>query len=121
VAVLLAAGADPDIYADDGSGPLHWAVQNGHAAVVEQLLGHGANPSAMRDTGYSVLAAAIDKGNVETVRRLVEAGAAVEHRYFNRSMSEYAKYCRQPEIATLLRRWRRTRPTKPHAAPDPAT
>jgi ankyrin repeat protein len=25
VMVLLAAGADPNIYADDGSGPLYWA------------------------------------------------------------------------------------------------
>jgi ankyrin repeat protein len=84
------------------------------------LLGHGADPNAVRESGYSVLAAAIEKGNAETVRRLLEAGAAVDHHYFNRSMPEFAEYCRQPQIALMLRRSRKTRRAESGAAPDPA-
>lgn len=105
VAILLTAGADVGIYADDGSGPLHWAAANGHLAVVDVLLRHGADPNALRDTGQSVLAASISNGHIEIVRRLSEAGAAVDHRYFERSMPEYAEWCRQPKIAVMLRGW----------------
>ena len=113
VAALLAAGADANVYADDGGGPLHWAVSKGHGAVVEVLLAHGADPNALRNGDYSVLAAAIVKGDAAVVRRLVEAGAAVDHRYFGRLMPEYARYCGQTEIADWLRRWRRTKPADP--------
>jgi cytohesin len=113
VAVLLAAGADPNIYADDGSGPLHWAANNGHLAVVEQLLDRGADPSAFRDSGQSVLTAAISNGHAEVTRRLVEAGSAVDHRYRDWSMPEYAEWCGQPGIAIMLRRFRRARRPEP--------
>jgi ankyrin repeat protein len=119
VVALLAAGADANVYADDGGGPLHWAVQNGHVTLVELLLAHGADPNALRNGDFSVLAAAIAKCDDAIVRRLVEAGAAVDHRYFGRSMPEYARYCGRPEIAALLRRWRRTRPADPKAPADP--
>jgi len=118
VAVLFEAGADPNIYGDDGSGPLHWASSNGHLAVVEQLLGRGADPNALRDSGQSVLAAAIRNGHAEVVRRLVEVGAAVGHRYLDRSMPEFADWCRQPGIAGMLRRSRRARNARCHALPS---
>jgi ankyrin repeat protein len=120
VTVLLAASAEVGVYADDGSGPLHWAASNGHLAVVEVLLGRGADPNALRDSGQSVLAAAISNGHVGVVRRLVEAGVEVDHRYFDRSMPEFAEWCRQPEIAVLLRRSRRAKHAQSGAAPDQA-
>ncbi len=107
VSVLLAAGANVGVYAYDGSGPLHWAASHGHLAVVVILLKHGADPNALRDSGYSVLEAAIRNRHTEVVRRLVEAGAAVDCRYFNQSRPEDAEWCRQPEIAVILRRARR--------------
>jgi len=106
VAILLAAGAGTGVYADDGSGPLHWAAYHGHLTIVEVLLAQGADPNALRDSGQSVLAAAISNGHIAVVRRLVEAGSAVDHQYFERAMPEFAKWCRQPEIAAMLRRSR---------------
>lgn len=106
VTALLAAGAAPGVYADDGSGPLHWAAGNGHRAVVETLLAAGADPNALRDSGQSPLAAAISNGHAAVVALLVAAGAATDHRYFGRTMAEFADWCRRPEIAAILRRMR---------------
>jgi ankyrin repeat protein len=41
---LLDKGADIDTRDKDGQTPLSWAVENGHDAVVKQLLEKGANP-----------------------------------------------------------------------------
>lgn len=109
VAVLLGAGADPAVCADDGSGPLHWAAGNGHLGVVRLLLAAGADVNAAQESGRSVLAAAVSNGHRDVVGVLVAAGASADHRYFGRSMPEFAEWCRQPEIAALLRRSRRQR------------
>ena len=44
---LLAGGANPDAYDDQGRTPLHEAVDAGAADMVAQLLAAGANPNAM--------------------------------------------------------------------------
>jgi hypothetical protein len=41
------------------------------------------------------------------------AGRATDHRYFDRSMAEYADWCGRPEIAAMLRRGRRRRGRSP--------
>lgn len=83
--MLLAAGANPVICSDDGSGPLHWAARNGHLEIVQTLLGCGADPNALRDSGESALAAAISSGHAGIDRVLIAAGAAVDRRTFSTS------------------------------------
>lgn len=46
VKVLLAAGADPNVKAPDGSAPLHQAVQARQVAIIRELVAHGAKLDA---------------------------------------------------------------------------
>ena len=46
---LIANGANARAKNDNGWTPLHWAGQNGHAAVIEALLASGADVNAAED------------------------------------------------------------------------
>lgn len=46
VKLLLAAGANPNVKAPDGSTPLHQAVQEGHIALIRELVAAGGSLSA---------------------------------------------------------------------------
>jgi ankyrin repeat protein len=107
VAVLLSDGADPSILTDDGSSPLLCAARQGLLDMVRALLDRGTDPNSPRDSGYSTLVAAISGGHSAIVGELIAAGVAIDSRYLGRTMIEYAEWCKQPEIATLLRRGRR--------------
>ena len=54
VALLLSAGANPNIFAASGNTPLHIAAMRGHREIVELLLANGANPEACEKDGEAV-------------------------------------------------------------------
>ncbi len=76
VRALLASGADVNEVAGDGMTPLHWAVERGHAEVVEILLAASAEVSAVTRIGsYTPLHLASRRGDDAAVEALLEAGA----------------------------------------------
>ena len=76
---LLAAGADPNAYSDDGTTPLGAAVLGGDEDAVEMLLKAGARPNDCDTKGYSPLMFAAMKGNHSIMGDLIKAGAEVNH------------------------------------------
>ncbi len=55
VKLLLGKGADPNLSANDGVLPLHWAAQAGSADIVELLLKKGADPNIPTGNGLTPL------------------------------------------------------------------
>jgi ankyrin repeat protein len=70
VALLLAAGVDPDAQQRHGWTPLHAAAQNGDVRSLEALLAAGADPSLRNDEGHSAADLARESGHVELAARL---------------------------------------------------
>ena len=71
MSACLKAGADPNVRAEDGSTPLHWAAINGHVEAVAALLMAGADPNLRNDYGITSLDIAED--GTETHRLLLRA------------------------------------------------
>jgi len=63
--ILLAAGADVNQSALDGSSPILVAILNGHYTLANFLLEKGANPNAVDGKGRAALYAAVDMRNLE--------------------------------------------------------
>jgi ankyrin repeat protein len=80
--VLIAAKADVDITAADGSSALALAALSGHPAVATLLLEHGADANAS-GAGYTALHAAVLRGDLELVNALVRHGANPDVRLAN--------------------------------------
>lgn len=74
VTLLLAAGADVNDAAPEGTSALVVAAHGGHGAVCALLLERGADVDAA-GAGYTALHAAVLRGDVELVKRLVARGA----------------------------------------------
>ena len=74
VKLLLAAGADVNDAAPEGTSALVVAAHSGHGAVATFLLERGANPNAA-DAGYTALHAAVLRGDVDLVKALLARGA----------------------------------------------
>merc|ERR1712176_963083 len=70
-AVLLDSAADVNVTAQDGSTPLHTALDRGHSQVVELLLSKGAYTDARVSRGRAPLHAAAERGNLEAVDALL--------------------------------------------------
>ena len=70
--MLVAAGADIDIRAVDGSTPLHVAAQHGHVDQARLLINAGAQVDVQDTKGRTPLEVAITRGEQETVRFLSE-------------------------------------------------
>ncbi|HEV3341919.1 MAG TPA: ankyrin repeat domain-containing protein [Pirellulales bacterium] len=77
VALLLAAGADPNAQEADGyhTFPLVAAAKHNDLAMVEMLLEHGANPNAMIDAAEVALSEAIER-NREMANLIASYGGA---------------------------------------------
>lgn len=63
--ILLAAGADVNEAAQDGTSPILVAILNGHYTLANFLLEKGANPNAVDGKGRAALYAAVDMRNLE--------------------------------------------------------
>lgn len=74
VKLLLAAGADVNDTAPEGTSALVVAAHSGHGAVSTLLLERGADPNA-DGGGYTALHAAILRGDVDLVKLLLAKGA----------------------------------------------
>jgi ankyrin repeat protein len=74
VRALLAAHADPNSAAKDGSTALMWAVQKDHLEAAQLLLQAGANAQAMNRYGAAAIALACTSGNAAMVEALLNAG-----------------------------------------------
>lgn len=77
VSVLLAAGADPDAVATNGTRlrPLHAATAARAPAIVGVLVDAGATVDARQKGGFTPLMAAAKHGDTDSLRWLLAAGA----------------------------------------------
>lgn len=73
-AMLLAAGADINETAQDGTSPILVAVMNGHYSLANFLLSKGANPNLADSKGRAALYAAVDMRNLEWSTRPAPPG-----------------------------------------------
>lgn len=74
--LLIAAGADVNETAPDGTSVLVMASHSGHSPLVVSLLELGANPDAA-GSGYTALHAAVLRGDLNMVTQLISHGAHV--------------------------------------------
>jgi ankyrin repeat protein len=75
---MIEAGADVNKVGSDGTGPLHFAAENGHAGLVEHLLGAGADVHHPDELGHTALHVAARLGHHTVASRLLAAGADVK-------------------------------------------
>jgi ankyrin repeat protein len=105
VALLLAAGADPNA-ADGGrcrAKPLHTAAGSGHVRVVRRLLRAGGKPSCQARGMGTPLHLAAAYGHLHCVKALVKAGADVGVRDAEgRRPSHFARMYRHGAVLRFL-------------------
>ena len=80
LSLLLAKGAEVDVWGSCGQTPLHLTSMEGHVKAGRCLLDHGADINARCDItqgGYTVLLRAVFGGFVDYTRMLLEYGAAI--------------------------------------------
>lgn len=104
LAVLLAAGADPNRGDDDGRArPLHTAAGAGHVRLVRRLLRAGAKPNVMARGMGTPLHLAASYGRLRCVRALVQAGADVGRRDEDGKRAiDYARRYARGEVVAYL-------------------
>jgi ankyrin len=78
--VLVAARANVNDAAADGTSALVMAAHSGHGALATFLLEHGASPNAA-GSGYTALHAAVLKGDLDLVKALLAHGADPSARF----------------------------------------
>ena len=71
---LLGQGAEVNELQSDGTGPLHFASQNGHLEAVHLLLAEGADVHANDSGGYMPLHYACEEGHAEAANAMLEKG-----------------------------------------------
>jgi hypothetical protein len=85
-AMLLAAGADPDVRDDLNDSPLDFAVDarvngvegHGHPEIVSLLIENGVELDSTGQDGMTALMLAAYRGNARLVKMLIDAGAALQ-------------------------------------------
>ncbi|HEX5045748.1 MAG TPA: ankyrin repeat domain-containing protein [Gammaproteobacteria bacterium] len=75
---LLAAGADANARANDGSTPLLYAAHFGDAAAVQALLGAKGDPNLVNRYGVGPMHEAALRADAAMLRTLIDAGAKVD-------------------------------------------
>ena len=75
VRALLDTRADVNATQQDGTAPLHWAVDRDSPEIVQMLIRAGANVKAANRYGATPLWLASVNGNARTIAMLLEAGA----------------------------------------------
>jgi len=105
LAIILEAGADPNIPSYLGKFPLHLAVERNLLAVVRQMAEHGVDLEA-RDqvAGRTALHLAVDRQLEEMVRYLVKEAKVDLSRedYSGTTALSFAESCRNQNILRLL-------------------
>src|SRR5438874_6928938 len=66
-ALLLKAGANPNLTNEQGVGPLYLALTNGALDIVRLLLGKGADPNLARTDGETPLMTAARLGQIDAM------------------------------------------------------
>ncbi|MDZ5472580.1 M48 family metallopeptidase [Bacillus sp. 31A1R] len=74
IARLISEGEDVNQADDEGSTPLHWAIQDYSYEAVELLLQEGANPNTANIYDTTPLISAVFMGDAEMVSLLLEYG-----------------------------------------------
>lgn len=82
VRLLLAAGANVNVAAPDGTTALVVAAHSGHAALATVLLDNGADPNAA-GSGYTALHAAVLRDDLTLAKALLAHGANPNARLMN--------------------------------------
>lgn len=72
--ILGDAGAPLESRSSEGYTPLHWAVKNGHIAVVEYLLSKKVDVNATCGQGYSPLDWAVNENYSKVISAIKKAG-----------------------------------------------
>jgi ankyrin repeat protein len=101
----------PDRIGRDGGDTiaLHLCTAKKNAEAVAWLIAHGVDVNAKRelwDCNYTALhITAADDGMVDIARMLLDAGADpyIHDDKYDATVLGWAEYCKQPEIAQLLR------------------
>jgi ankyrin len=73
---LLGKKIDPNIAEPDGTTPLHWAVRNNDATLVDRLIRAGADVKATNRYGISAIALACESGSAPIIEKLIAAGVS---------------------------------------------
>jgi ankyrin repeat protein len=101
-ALLLDAGAEPNVRDGQGRSPLYWAAATGHAEVVELLLARGADVHLGARSGDTPLVVAAQNGHERVVQSLLEHGADPALRADDALALEAARENGHAEVVRLL-------------------
>jgi uncharacterized protein len=79
---LLESGSSIDAQDDNGWTALHFAAQDRHSKLVDELLKRGANPNLVNSHGNSPLWVSLmnSRGDYSIVKSLLSAGADPDHK-----------------------------------------
>ena len=87
IKILLDAGADINQGTlEYGFTPLLLAANNGHMAIVRELLRRGANVNGRCTSGTTPIASAAENGHLQLVKELIAAGAMVNDAVLNKTI-----------------------------------
>jgi ankyrin repeat protein len=101
-ALLLNAGAKPNLTNEQGIGPLYIAIANGSTGIVKLLLENHADPNLAREDGETLLMTAARRGEVDVMRMLLDRGAAVNAREKKFGQTALMWATGHPEAVRLL-------------------
>jgi ankyrin repeat protein len=72
----LTSGSNPNCRDSRGWTPLHWAAQEGDAAIIRYLVNAGADIEACIEGGITPLHLAVGEGSLEKTAALIKLGAS---------------------------------------------
>ena len=103
---LLEKGGDVNAKNAESITPLHWASEEGNAAVVELLVERDADTNMRDKIGWTALHIAAYEGHTSVVEVLLNGGAAIEYetkRSWNTALTLAASYGRALTVEYLLK------------------